>query len=58
MQNHKKALVIVNYQNDYFPGGSLPIPGVESIMPVIKTLRTKKFDYFILTRLWHPIDHK
>lgn len=60
-----RALVIVNlqvnkiniFQNDYFPGGSIPIKDAEEIIPVINQLRRKDFDYTIILQLWHPVNH-
>jgi nicotinamidase/pyrazinamidase len=54
---HKKALLIVDVQNDFCPGGALGIPGGDKIIPninkYIKIFLEKKLPIF-LTRDWHP----
>ena len=51
-----KALVIVDVQNDFCPGGSLAVPEGDKIVPVINKLRSK-FDIVIATKDWHPKNH-
>ena len=51
-----KALVIIDMQNDFIPGGSLAVPGGDEIVPVINELQ-KKFDLVIATQDWHPSGH-
>lgn len=51
-----KALIIVDVQNDFCPGGSLPVPEGEKVVPVINKLRSK-FDFVIATKDWHPKNH-
>lgn len=50
------ALLIVDVQNDFLPGGSLAVPEGDQIIPVINTLQ-KKFSLIIATRDWHPANH-
>lgn len=52
-----KALLIVDVQNDFLPGGSLPIKEGSSILPVINSLLEKKFDLIIASKDWHPPNH-
>jgi nicotinamidase/pyrazinamidase len=51
-----KALLIIDVQNDFCPGGSLAVPGGDKIIPVINALITK-FDHVLLTQDWHPAAH-
>lgn len=51
-----KALVIIDMQNDFIPGGSLAVPGGDEIVPIINELQ-EKFDLVIATQDWHPLDH-
>ena len=54
----KRALIIVDVQNDFLPGGSLAVPHGNNVIPVInQILKDKKFDIIIVSRDWHPIDH-
>ena len=49
----KKALLIVDVQNDFCPGGSLAIKEGNQIVPIINTLMDK-VDVVIATQDWHP----
>ena len=51
------ALVIVDVQNDFCPGGALAVPGGDEIVPVINELRTH-FNTIVITQDWHPAGHK
>lgn len=48
----KKALIVVDVQNDFCPGGSLAVPEGDKIIPVINDL-LPKFDLVIFTKDWH-----
>jgi nicotinamidase/pyrazinamidase len=50
------ALLVIDVQNDFMPGGALAIPDGDAIVPLINTL-AKKFDHVILTQDWHPAQH-
>lgn len=50
------ALLIVDVQNDFCPGGALEVPGGDTIIPVINSL-SKTFDAVIQTQDWHPARH-
>jgi nicotinamidase/pyrazinamidase len=57
MQLHPTdALLVIDVQNDFMPGGNLAVPNGDAIVPVINTL-AKKFDHVILTQDWHPPRH-
>ena len=51
-----KTLLIIDVQNDFVPGGSLPVPNGDKIVPVINAMQ-HKFDLVIATQDWHPEDH-
>ena len=51
-----RALVIIDMQNDFIPGGTLAVPGGDEIVPIINELQYK-FDLVIATQDWHPRDH-
>ena len=48
-----KALIIVDLQNDFCPGGALPAPGGHTIVPLINTLMDN-FDIVIASNDLHP----
>lgn len=51
-----KALVVVDVQNDFIPGGALAVPDGDAIVPLINQLQNK-FDLIVATQDWHPADH-
>ncbi|MCH8035422.1 MAG: nicotinamidase [Bacteroidetes bacterium] len=51
----KTTLLIVDVQNDFCPGGALPTPQGDRVVPVINNLMDK-FDLVIASRDWHPED--
>ena len=51
------ALIIVDIQNDFVPGGALAVPGGEEIIPIINELQTS-FSLVVATQDWHPKGHK
>ena len=50
------ALVVVDVQNDFCPGGALAVPGGDEIVAGINALM-READAVILTQDWHPPDH-
>lgn len=55
----KKALIIVDVQNDFCEGGALEVPGANSVIPYINLLmQENQYDQIVLTQDWHPADHK
>lgn len=51
-----RALIVVDMQYDFLPGGSLAVPGGHEIVPVINGLMDR-FDLVVATQDWHPIHH-
>jgi nicotinamidase/pyrazinamidase len=53
-----EALVIVDFQNDFTPGGALAVPEGDAIAERINRLAASdRFDLVVATRDWHPPDH-
>src|ERR1700723_1251450 len=50
------ALLVIDVQNDFMPGGALAVENGDAIVPLINTI-AKKFDHVILTQDWHPTQH-
>jgi nicotinamidase/pyrazinamidase len=48
-----KALLIVDVQNDFCPGGSLAVPEGDTIVPVINKLMSR-FTLIVASKDWHP----
>ncbi len=51
-----KALLLVDIQNDFIPGGALPVPEGDAIIPVVNALMPH-FDLVVATQDWHPQNH-
>lgn len=52
-----KALILIDIQNDFMPGGALGAKDGDAILPAIHTLLQCKFDLRIATKDWHPANH-
>lgn len=56
MRPANEALIVIDVQNDFCPGGALAVPEGDSIVPGINALMDE-FAAVILTQDWHPADH-
>ena len=54
--NDATALLIVDAQYGFMPGGGLPVAGGDAIVPVINRI-APHFANVVLTQDWHPADH-
>jgi nicotinamidase/pyrazinamidase len=53
-----QALVIVDFQNDFTPGGALAVPHGDEVAERLNALAgSGDFDLVVATRDWHPPDH-
>jgi nicotinamidase/pyrazinamidase len=53
-----EALVIVDFQNDFTPGGALAVPDGDAVAAHLNELAASpRFDLVVATRDWHPPDH-
>ena len=50
------ALIVIDVQNDFCPGGALAVPDGDAIVAGINALMTQA-ETVILTQDWHPADH-
>lgn len=50
------ALIVIDVQNDFCPGGALAVPEGDRIVPGINALMTQA-GTVVLTQDWHPHDH-
>jgi len=50
------ALILVDIQNDFVPGGALPVPEGDKIVPLANSMQFK-FDLVVATQDWHPANH-
>jgi nicotinamidase/pyrazinamidase len=51
------VLLVVDVQNDFCPGGNLPVPEGDQVVPVINGL-ARRFRHVVLTQDWHPAGHQ
>lgn len=51
-----RALIVIDVQNDFCPGGALAVADGDQIVPGINALMAR-FDTVILTQDWHPAGH-
>jgi nicotinamidase/pyrazinamidase len=54
--NNNDALIVVDVQNDFCPGGALGVPGGDAVIPVINRI-LPNFAHTVFSRDWHPADH-
>lgn len=52
----KQALIIVDLQPDFLPGGALAVPDGDAIIPTVLALMDR-FDVVVATQDWHPREH-
>ncbi|MCE2563166.1 nicotinamidase [Komagataeibacter sp. FNDCF1] len=51
------ALLIIDMQPDFLPGGPLAVPGADMLLPVINRLSRLPFGLVVASQDWHPQDH-
>ena len=51
-----KALIMVDLQNDFVPGGALPVPNGNQIIPIANKLQ-QDYSLVVATQDWHPPNH-
>jgi nicotinamidase/pyrazinamidase len=52
----RDVLLIIDIQNDFCPGGNLPVPRGDEVVPLINGL-ARRFAHVVLTQDWHPRGH-
>jgi len=51
-----KALILVDLQNDFCPGGALAVPGGDEVIPIANKVQGH-FELVVATQDWHPANH-
>ncbi|HEY9403141.1 MAG TPA: nicotinamidase [Pyrinomonadaceae bacterium] len=54
--NNNSALILIDIQNDFCPGGSLAVKEGDAVVPLVNELQ-KHFDLIVATKDWHPVGH-
>ena len=57
MRQPTEALIVIDVQNDFCPGGGLAVAEGDQIIPRINALMQDHFPVIIFTQDWHPADH-
>jgi len=52
-----KALLLIDIQYDFLPGGALAVPDGDAIIPIVDRIQDR-FDLVVATQDWHPQGHK
>jgi nicotinamidase/pyrazinamidase len=52
----RKALIVIDLQNDFCPGGALAVEGGHEIVPLVNRM-IGEFDHVLMTQDWHPAGH-
>lgn len=56
MKGQDEALLVIDLQNDFMPGGALAVARGDEVVPVANRL-ARAFEHVIVTQDWHPRDH-
>jgi len=51
-----EALIVIDLQNDFCPGGALAVAGGDEIVPLVNDL-IRHADHVVMTQDWHPAGH-
>jgi nicotinamidase/pyrazinamidase len=51
-----RALLLIDLQNDFMPGGSLPVAHGDEVVDVANAIMPR-FDIVVATQDWHPVGH-
>ena len=52
----KRALILVDIQNDFVPGGALAVADGDKVVPIVNRVE-EAFDLVVATQDWHPANH-
>ncbi len=56
MKSHDTALLMIDIQNDFCPGGALAVEGGDEVVAAVNSMQSD-YDVLVLTQDWHPADH-
>ena len=56
MQPHDEALIVIDVQNDFCPGGALAVAGGDQVVPLVNGVMDG-FATVVMTQDWHPANH-
>lgn len=53
----KSALLLIDLQNDFFPGGALAVPEANKLFPLVNDIQDV-FSLVVASKDWHPLNHQ
>ncbi|GAB4234564.1 MAG: bifunctional nicotinamidase/pyrazinamidase [Chlamydiales bacterium] len=56
-KNRPEALLLVDLQKDFLPGGALPVPQGNEVIPIVNQLLQRDWDVVVASKDWHPENH-
>ena len=58
LDKERSALLVVDVQSDFLPGGALPVGGGDEIVsPIARLMEAGLFELIVAAQDWHPPDH-
>jgi len=57
LRPERDAIILVDVQNDFCPGGALPVPEGHEVVPALNALLLRVRALTVATRDWHPPNH-
>jgi len=57
LDSHRDAVIVVDVQNDFCPGGALAVPDGDQVIPPLNALLRRANCFIVATRDWHPENH-
>lgn len=53
---NRRALIVIDIQNDFCPGGALAVEDGDAIIPLVNQM-IDEFDHVVMAQDWHPAGH-
>lgn len=57
LDSDRDAVIVVDVQNDFCPGGALAVPDGDQVIPPLNALLRRANCFVVATRDWHPANH-
>ena len=55
----RRALILVDLQHDFLPGGALAVPDGDAVLePAVREVESGQYDVIVATQDWHPAGHE
>lgn len=57
LDSHRDAVIVVDVQNDFCPGGALAVPDGDQVIAPLNAILRRAHCFIVATRDWHPGNH-